>query len=431
MKKNKGLTIGIIAAFIIALIVVGWRLNSTEETVAKKVVPTEKITTVEEVPFEAEFETIPASELDDDTKAFIARYDAFVEKFMREAGVPGAAVAIVKDGKIAHVKGFGVRKKGEEGAVDEHTVFRLASVSKTFAPLLTGILVDEGKLDWDTPVMQYLPDFHLANDTAKYKVISLRHVLSHTAGLPRHAYTDLIEDHRELPEMLERLYTVKPINTPGKIYSYQNVMYSVSGEVHKAVTGKDYQTLMHEKVFKPLKMNDASIRHEDILAHDNVALPHIGSRAIKISKDYYHVAPAAGVNASATDLSHYLLAMLGHYPEFISPETLEEILTPQVRTRIRSRYFRRWNEIDSAHYALGWRVLDTENHRRIYYHGGYVEGYRAELAFSPEDDMGVAFLINAPTGGSIRGITNFFYLQDERSDTAAADATENDVALVE
>jgi beta-lactamase class C len=165
------------------------------------------------------------------------------------------------------MKGFGVREIGKKDPVDVNTVFRIASVSKCFASFLTGVLVEEKKLAWDDRVVKYVPGFSLSSAEETQK-LTLRHVLSHSTGLPFHAYTNLVEDGHTLEEMLSRLKDVPLNGKVGEIYSYQNVAYSLIGEAIKSATGKSYEAWMVEKVFGPLDMENASIDYASRTCHN-------------------------------------------------------------------------------------------------------------------------------------------------------------------
>src|SRR5688500_6952324 len=150
----------------------------------------------------------------------LKEYEGEVVDMMNKTKTPGLAIAIVEDNTILFLKTYGVREAGTADSINEHTVFRLASVSKCFAPLLTGILVEEKVLRWDDRVVDHLPGFELKS---KKHTDSLRllHVLSHTTGLPYHTYTTLVEDGMDLPAMLAELKNVNVIAKPGELYSYQ------------------------------------------------------------------------------------------------------------------------------------------------------------------------------------------------------------------
>jgi beta-lactamase class C len=258
--------------------------------------------------------------------------------------------------------------------------------------------VEEGKLSWDDPVVKYLPDFALKSK-AYTDSLTLRHVLSHTTGLPYHTYTNLVEEGTDLKTMLALLHDVNLIGKPGEVYSYQNVAYSLIAEVVKSATGKNYETLMAEKVFRPLHMQNASMSYDSILLNKNVARPHHqwrkGWRVTSINNTYYNVSPAGGINASISDMAEYIKALLGDKKGFIRNETLDEIFKPKVKAISKNRNFRRWIEPANSWYALGWRVLNFKNDTLLY-HGGYVNGYRSELALNRKNKIGICVLSNGP-----------------------------------
>lgn len=346
----------------------------------------------------------------------LADYQAEMVDIFNKTKTPGLAIAIVQDSTILYLKTFGTRQVGTGDSVNINTVFRLASVSKCFAPLLTGLLVEENKLRWDDTVIKHLPDFRLKTFERTQK-LQLSHVLSHTTGLPYHTYTTLVEDGIDLPKMLAELRNVNLIADPGELYSYQNVAYSIISEVIRSSTGKSYEALMQEKIFKPLNMDDASISYDAIMGNDNVAKPHLhwrkGWKSTKISNTYYNVAPAGGVNASISDMAEWLKAMVGSDKNFVKKETLDKIFTPVVKAKTKNRYFRKWVGKSDSHYALGWRVLNFKNDTLLY-HGGYVEGYRSEVAIDRRSKIAICVLSNGPgrlVDNSVPMFFNLFYNQ--------------------
>jgi beta-lactamase class C len=174
---------------------------------------------------------------------------------------------------------------------------------------------------------------------------------------------------------------------------------------------------MQERIFGPLKMDDASISYDAIMQNDNVAKPHRnlrkGWKSTRISNTYYNVAPAGGVNASISDMAEWLKVMVGSDKNFIKKETLDEIFTPVVKAKTKNRYFRKWVGKSDSHYALGWRVLNFKNDTLLY-HGGYVEGYRSEVAIDRRSKIAICVLSNGPgrlVDNSVPMFFNLFYNQ--------------------
>ncbi|MDZ7807551.1 MAG: serine hydrolase domain-containing protein [Gracilimonas sp.] len=272
-------------------------------------------------------------EMDKSLADYLTDFERDFEKGMNEKSIPGAAVVIVKDGRVVFQKGFGVRENGKPEPVNEHTVFRLGSVSKGFASVLTGVFVEEGVVSWDKPVSRYLSDFQL-HDPDQSDRVQVRHLLSHTSGLPRHAYTNLVEDGLSLDRIIPRLEQVPLIAKEGEQIAYQNAAYSVIEKVLEVQADTNFNALLYEKLFKPLAMDHSSASFDSIRYAANKASPHVyhsrprGRVPIPISRKYYNAVSSGGINASASDMGKWLLLLTGHYPEVISKETLNTIYSP-------------------------------------------------------------------------------------------------------
>ena len=349
--------------------------------------------------------------MDDALAAYLDQFEQEFRAGMNEKRVPGAAVAIVKDGRVVFQKGFGVKNREESGAVNEHTVFRLGSVSKGFASVLSGVLVEEGVIEWDGTVSDYLDEFRL-NDPEQTERVQIRHILSHTSGLPRHAYTNLVEDGLSLDRIIPRFEQVPLISKEGEQLAYQNAAYSTIEKVLEARTDKNFNALLEEKLFGPVGMDFASATFKGIRQSENKALPHVyhsrsrGRVPIPITRKYYNAVSSGGINASASDMGKWLLLLTGNYPDVISKQTLDEIYHPVAEINNR-RFSRHWEGVNESQYGMGWRILDNHG-QKIVYHGGYVNGYRSEIAFAPEEGIGICILINTSSNFPLEVIPGFF-----------------------
>ncbi len=314
---------------------------------------------------------------------------------LKESNVPGTAVSIVYQDQV-FIRTFGVRSVKTREPVDQHSVFRIASLSKSFAAVLTARLVKENKLRWKNHVIDYLPAFQLA-DAAQTDRIQLWHLLSHTTGLPYHTYTNLVEAGIPTSEIIPALESVDLVGPEGTVYSYQNAPFSIIGEVHRVATGQTYERLLQEKIFDPLYMTDASTNRAAIDGRTNTARPHkatkSGWREVKISEKYYTAVPAGGVNASINDMSTYLRLLLGQFPDILTSEELAPVFTPVIETPIKRRYFGKWPRLRSASYGLGWRILDYGG-SKVSYHSGFVNSYKGEMAVSHQEQIGFCLLMN-------------------------------------
>lgn len=351
-------------------------------------------------------------------QSVIDTYDQSILHLMERTGIPGASVAIVKDTTVVFMKGYGRKRIDSNDSIDEHTVFRLGSVSKCFAAVLTSILVHDKVLNWDDPVKKYLPDFKLRfQDTTN--LLTIKHVLSHTTGLPYHTYTTLVEDGLDLDTMILRLQDVRN-QPPGKEYSYQNVAYSIIAKVIEAATGKSYEQMLREKVLTPLHMADASATYEEIIENENIAWPHLTRRRewrrVPINKTYYNVAPAGGVNASISDMTKLMKALLGYRQDVVTYQSLEQIFTPVISASAKNRSYRKLGRIKDSYYGLGWRIIHYADDTVIF-HGGYVNGYRSEIAIYPKDNIAICILSNAPGAVTDTGVPIFLKEYLEKQDS--------------
>ena len=346
------------------------------------------------------FSLIPAYAADSTSVQFthlLLRYDDAAEKSLGTNRAPGAAIAIVRDGRVVYIQCHGVLEVGEPEVIDQHTVFRIASLSKGFASVLAGLLVDEKKMNWDDLVVQYVPSLVL-NDPVATDHLTIRHILSHTSGLPPYAYDDRLEAGMPMDFLIRSLRDVPMSCQVGNCYSYQNVVYSLIGDVIQASSGVSYNRLLQERIFKPLGMRTASVSGTALMANDNRASPHVRSRwgwtPTRIKMEYYNALPAAGINASITDMAQWLGAVLGGMPDVIPPRVIAKVSEPQIRTRRERWRYAWWQRIRKAHYGMGWRIFKYTDETLVFHSGG-LRGYRSQIAFLPEHGVGIVILINA------------------------------------
>jgi beta-lactamase class C len=359
---------------------------------------------------------------------FKQEFSAQVKKQLKHYSIPGGAYVIVQNKNIIAMENFGHTDKAKSHNVDNNTVFRLASVSKTFAATITTMLAQDKKLNLSDPITKYVPHFSLATEGAAQK-IQLKHLLSHSSGLMPNAYDNLLHENWPMKKIVGRFDRVTPICQPEKCYGYQNIAYGLLQPAIEASQSKSYATLLQDRVFTPLNMTDASLGIDVYKDQENTAKPHIlrkkiktGKkdpqgreikkyiwRTVKVEPDFYKVATAAGINASITDLSKWLIANLGYKPEVLSPALLTELTTPRIKTKrdLRRRFWR--DHLTDAHYGYGWRIYQFNGHP-IIYHSGWVAGFRADIGYSPDLDIGFAIVINAESN-AISKISSQFWLQ--------------------
>jgi beta-lactamase class C len=328
----------------------------------------------------------------------VRQFETMAQELVANQRVPGLAMAIVHDGRVLSARGYGITDVRAAEPVDAHTVFRLASLSKPFAATVTGMLVAEGALRWDTQVSDFMPALRFSDPGAAQR-LTVADVLSHRVGLSRNTYDRDIERNADYRELVQRLAAAPMTCGPGDCYNYQNVAFSLVGDVVHAASGQFFSEAVISRIFKPLGMNDASYGLEGIQASARWARPHVrtgaGWTSLTPKPTYYRVAPAAGINASISDMAQWLLAQGGHRPDVLPAPLLATLQAPLVSTptEIRGSSWRR-ERLNSAAYGLGWRIYDYSGHR-VAFHGGAVQGYRGLMAVMPERDLGVVVLWNS------------------------------------
>ena len=331
----------------------------------------------------------------------VRRFEAMAQAMVADRRVPGLAMAVVKDGRILSARGYGITDVDRPEPVNAHTVFRLASLSKAFAGTVTGLLVSEGALRWDSRVTDFMPELRLSQPGAAQQ-LTVAEVLSQRVGLTHNAYDRDIEDGADYRSLVQRLAYAPMKCAPGQCYAYQNVAFSLIGDVVFATTGRFFSETVVRRIFKPLGMDDASYGLEGIESSPSWARPHVRGRdgwaSLTPKPTYYRVAPAAGVNASISDMARWLVAQTGHRPDVLPESLLATLHAPVIDTptELRGSSWRR-ERLSAAGYGIGWRVYDYAGHR-VVFHGGAVQGYRASIALVPERDLGVVILWNSTSG---------------------------------
>lgn len=327
----------------------------------------------------------------------VSEMDRLATGVIQTGQVPGLAWVMVSNGRVLDAKGYGYTDVNTRAPVSAETVFRIASLSKAFATALSSLLVDQGVIDWGDRVQDMVPAFLLKDQEGAGK-LRIDELLSHRVGLPYNTFDRQLESEEPYPLLVEKLGEISPMCSVGDCYAYQNVAFSLIGDVVFAATGDFFTHQVEKRLFHPLGMETATYGREALLGSASYALPHVGVgrslRPVMPKETYYHVPPAAGVNASANDLGQWLLAQLGHRPEVLSPELVTLMHAPQVATpgELSSSPWRR-GRLRTAAYALGWRVFDYAGHDMVF-HAGAVQGYRAMLGVLPNEDFGIAIIWN-------------------------------------
>lgn len=339
--------------------------------------------------------------------------DAYVARVMKEFEVPGLAVAIVKDGQVVLAKGYGVRELGKPERVDEHTLFGIASNTKAFTATALAMLVDEGKLSWDDPVVKHLRWFQLY-DPYVTRELTIRDLLTHRSGLGLGAGDLLFWPGTTFTrdEILYRMRYVKPASSFRSRYAYDNILYLAAGQIIPAVTGKSWDDFVKERIFGPVGMTSSNTSVSVFKSGDNVTTPHsrIEGRVQPIPwMNIDNTAPAGAINSCVADMAKWVLVRLDQgmlsngsrlfserqAREMWSPQTIMPIGEPPAPLKALKPNF--------AAYALGFRVSDYRG-RKLVDHTGGLAGLVSKVEMVPEENLGVIVLTNQEEAGAYQSI---------------------------
>ena len=331
--------------------------------------------------------------------ADLGQLDAYVARAVRDWQVPGLAIAVVKDDSVVFAKGYGLREMGRPGAVDGRTRFAIGSTTKAMTALALGLLVDEGRVRWDDPVITYLPGFRLADPYAT-RELTVRDLLTHRAGLGNADLLWMGADYGS-DEILRRIGTLPLEYSMRSGFIYQNVMYAVAGEVVRAASGMPWDAFVRERIFTPLGMTGTELSLAAVEGKANVATPHAeidGAMRVIANRPVDPVAPAGSVWSSVDDMSKWMRFVLDSGraggKRLVSDSTFRQLLTPQTvapldmyptMTLVQPHFFT---------YGLGWFLHDYRG-EAVAMHTGSIDGMSAIIGLLPDRRLGVYVLANS------------------------------------
>lgn len=340
-------------------------------------------------------------------------FDAYVASVMKQFDVPGMGIAIVKDGQVVLAKGYGVKRLGSSDKVDADTRFGIASNTKAFTALALGMLVEEGKLEWDAPVVNYLPQFMMW-DSWVTRQITVRDILVHNSGLglgagdllwwPPTTYTP--------QEIMQRLRYIEPATSFRSAYAYDNVLYLVAGQLIQAVSGQSWSDFVTNRIIRPVGMKEATTTHAAAGdAQGNVSGTHAKvDGVVRVIKPFSdpNTDPAGGINAGANDMARWMIAQMD------SGRVGDKRLWRQSTTR------QQWSVVtplptgpapkelapytaNFQGYGLGFFLRDYRGEKLVTHTGG-LPGYVSLLMMLPNQKVGVVVLTNQESGAAFQAI---------------------------
>jgi CubicO group peptidase (beta-lactamase class C family) len=319
--------------------------------------------------------------------------ETVIAEVMAEWHIPGLALALIRRASPPLLRVFGLRDIENGTSVDTTTLFAIGSITKSFTATGLALLVDEGKLDWDVPVREILPNFRLKDPIATERC-TVRDLLTHRTGLPRHDWVHT-PGHLDKEGILAALRHLDPSKEFRSVYQYNNLMYFVAGMVAERVTGQRWEDFTQAHILNPLGMANTTTSLENMVAHyADHAAPHIfrDGALERMSVRPIHTRPSGAICASIADMASYLQFHLDpvarHAALQLSANAATQVTAPQV-------YVGRpdYPELGDVHYGLGFEVARYRGERTLA-HGGGWSGYTSELRMLPDRGFGVAVLTN-------------------------------------
>ncbi len=323
----------------------------------------------------------------------VKEFDAYAEKARNLYEVPGLALTVVKDGKVILKKGYGVRQLGTTNAVDTQTLFACASTTKAMTATCMAMLVDEGKVKWDDPVINHLPDFQLY-DPAVTREIKIRDLFTHNTGVGN---ADFFWGAMHIPsdEVLKRMKLVKPSYSLRSSFIYQNIFYLYAGKVIEKVSGQPWEEFIQKRIFQPLGMT-RTFPVLRMVKDPNQSQPHylVDNKITVIERTNADaIGPAGSVWSCVDDMSKWALCMLdsGKYAggRLVKPATWKEMFKPQVM--VTESQFYPTAELTKPNwmtYGLGWFQQDY-NGKKVNYHTGSLAGETAIHGQLPDSKLAI------------------------------------------
>ena len=334
------------------------------------------------------------------TDSRLEGFDAYMAQVVKDWNVPGIGVGVIVKDKLVFAKGYGYRDYGKKLPFTPGTTQPIASNTKLFTAMAAGLLVDEGKLDWDKPIRQYVPGIKFYNDDLD-RTITIRDMLSHRTGITRH---DSIWYKSEFSQkdLFDRLRYLEPSEAPRSVFLYNNMMYAGSGYSIELLSGKPWERFVRDRILTPLGMTSTTFTIEDMLKAPDPAVPFTERRdstelyQIPYYSDAIGVAPAGAINSSILDMSKWLIALMNEGKidgkPILPTAAIRQTLAPSIALPNTGLEVRGWGEILNAAYGMGRWTASYRGHL-IAYHGGDLPGFHSQVSTMPYDGFGVIVFV--------------------------------------
>ncbi|MBI5472620.1 MAG: serine hydrolase [Ignavibacteriae bacterium] len=337
----------------------------------------------------------------------LSGFDSFVEKELTAWKVPGAAIAIIKDGKVILMKGYGFADVNNKRPVTTKTAFPIASVTKSFTVSTLAVLAKQGKLDWKTPVREYLPDFRLYDETLTAH-ITPRDLVTHRSGLPRH---DMAWYNSSLPreELYQRLRYLEPSEDIRTAYQYNNFMFMTAGYLAGKLSGGTWEQAVAKYILTPVGMSSTTFTIADLKKLPDYSLPYQKDDNDEVKEIGFQqldaMGPTGSINSNVEDMVKYVAMHLNNGKhadkEILLSSDVEQMRTPQMVIHSAMRY----PELGHTQYGMGF-VITTYRGHKLVHHAGNMDGFASLVSMMPRENIGIVILTNLD-GNPLRMIFSY------------------------
>ena len=333
-------------------------------------------------------------------------FDQYMEKIIKDWNAPGVAVGVVAKDKLIFTKGYGYRDYDKKLPMTPNTLFQIASNTKLFTAVAAGMLIEEGKLEWDKPIRQYVPIIQFYNDELN-NTVTIRDMLAHRTGITRHDMIWYKSDFTR-KELFERLKYLEPSQPLRQTFLYNNLMYAASGYIIERLTQKTWEEFLRERIFQTLGMNSTVFSVEEMKKQPDHSVPYQEKRdsaelmQIPHYEDQAGVGPAGSIISNIQEMSRWLIALMndGKYQntQVIPSRVLKATLEPAIATPNTDLEDRSYKELLNPVYGTGRSFASYKGHY-FTYHGGAIGGCFSQVSSMPYDQIGViVFVIGGHCG---------------------------------
>lgn len=342
-------------------------------------------------------------------------FDQYVDKVLKEWNIAGAGVGIVYKDKLVFAKGYGYRDFDQKLPFTPATLFQIASNTKLFTAISAGILVNQGKIDWDKPVRQYVPSIEFYNSELNNN-ITLRDMLSHRTGISRH---DLIwyKSDFSRKELFNRIKYLEPIQPLRQGFLYNNLMYISAGYIIELLCSKTWEDFIQENIFNPLEMRSTVFTVKEMEKNVDHSIPFNEKRDTKLLyripkyDDQQAVGPAGAIISNIQDMSQWVITLLNNgkykYKQIIPQNIIKATLEPNIPISNSKMEDKGYREILNPEYAMG-RIRSSYRGHLLLYHGGSLSGFNSEVSIMPNDSIGVIVFVLGDQGDPVTHIVTYY-----------------------